>query len=42
MPKTPLEAYERHVIKAPSGCWGWSLKPGSHGYGVFSFDGKKI
>lgn len=42
MPRTPLEAYERRVIKTQSGCWGWSLKVGNHGYGVFSFGGKKM
>lgn len=42
MPKLPIEAYERRVVKHPSGCWGWTLKQASNGYSIFSFGGKKM
>lgn len=40
-PKTSMEErFWRRVSKQPSGCWLWTGKPGSHGYGQISTDRK--
>lgn len=40
-PKIPVEVRFWGKVKKTESCWLWTDAPGSHGYGVFGFDGSQ-